>query len=186
MVSFTLITLYGLIPMGVAIIGGLVASLYTPKPKLTGALQHFVAGIVIGAVAIELLPKILHQSSWTVGIGFVIGVALMVLLHEFSHFLARKQKKVGLPYGLITAAAVDLLIDGILIGVAFLAGEASGILIAVSLSLCAFFLNLTVASTLTMRKVARGVQWLAIVGISVMLPIGALIGSSVIAQFPPQ
>nr|WP_241495174.1 hypothetical protein [Legionella pneumophila] len=32
-------------------------------------------------------------------------------------------KKTGLSWGLFTAVGIDLLIDGILIGVAFLAGE---------------------------------------------------------------
>ncbi len=179
-------TLYALIPMGVAILGGLLASFYIPKPKVVGALQHFVAGIVIGAVAIELLPKILgHRPIWTIGIGFVIGVVVMILLHELAHYLIDRQGKQRVPYGLVAAVGIDFLIDGILIGVAFLAGSASGIVIAASLSLCAFFLNLTVSTSLTKRKVGVGLQWLIIVGIAIMLPIGALIGSTVISQFPP-
>ncbi|MGE3954804.1 MAG: ZIP family metal transporter [Parachlamydiales bacterium] len=179
-------TLYALIPMGVAILGGLIASLYVPKPKMVGALQHFVAGIVIGAVAIELVPKILGQeSSWTVGIGFLLGVIAMILLHELAHFLIDHQGKESLPYGLIAASGIDLFIDGILIGVAFLAGSPSGIVIAASLSLCALFLNMAVATSLRKRQVGRGLKLTIITAIAITIPLGALVGSTVIALFPP-
>lgn len=180
------ITLYSLIPMGVAIVGGLIASLYVPKPKMISTLQHFVAGIVVGAVSIELLPKILGQaSSITIGIGFVLGAALMLLVHELAHFLAKKEGKQGVPIGLITGAAIDLLIDGMLIGVSFLAGTASGIVIALSLSLCAFFLTLTVSSTMTQKKNPKIFQAISVLIIAVMLPIGASIGGAIVSQLPP-
>lgn len=186
MASLSLIILYTLIPMGLALLGGFVASVYIPKPKLVSTLQHFVSGIVIGAVAVDLIPKILGKSSpWTIGFGFVIGGATMLLLHELAHFLADKEGKSGIPIGLIAGGAIDLLIDGILIGVSFLAGAASGILIAISLSLCAFFLNLTISSTLTKKKVNKGVQTIFVILVALMLPLGAAIGGGVVSQFPP-
>ncbi len=173
------VTLYTLIPMGLAILGGALASIYLPKPKVVSMLQHFVAGIVIGAVAIELLPKILgHASPISIGVGFSAGVVLMFLLHELSHLLSSKQA-----LGLIIAAAVDLFIDGMLIGISFLAGKESGLLIAISLSLCAFFLNLSVSATLRQKKVAKLLQWSSLLLIALMLPLGALIGSAVVGQF---
>ena len=186
MTSPWLIAFYALIPMVVSIVGGLIASYYIPKPKLTSFLQHFVAGVVIAAVAIELLPKILgHGSRLTIGIGFVIGVIVVLVVHELSHFLAGKQKKEGVPLGLVVGAAIDLFIDGFLIGIAFIAGQASGIFIAVSLSLCAFFLNLTVTATLSQRGVDKWKQGASSLIMAIMLPWGALIGSSIVGHLPP-
>lgn len=180
-----LIVLYTLIPAALALIGGFVASLYVPKPKLVSTLQHFVAGVVFAAVAVELLPKIIGKGSpWTIALGFAIGVVVMLLVHELAHFLAKKEGKGSLPFGLIAGGAIDLFIDGVLIGVAFLAGMESGILIAISLSLCAFFLNLTISSTLTQKGAKRSVQFFTIVCIAAMLPLGAWIGASVLAQLP--
>lgn len=178
------IVLYSLIPAALALAGGLVASIYIPKPKLTSGLQHFVAGVVVAAVSIELLPEIKTGSGWTIGLGFLIGVGVMIGLHELAHAIAGKEGKGGVPVGLIAGGAIDLLIDGILIGVSFLAGLESGILIAISLSLCAFFLNLTVSSTLTRKNIGKGVQLFFILLIAAMLPIGAFIGSVILSYFP--
>lgn len=179
------IVLYSLIPAALALAGGLVASFYIPKPKLISGLQHFVAGVVIAAVSIELLPEIIKTGSgWTIGLGFIIGVAVMIGLHELAHAIAGKEGKRGVPVGLIAGGAIDLLIDGILIGVSFLAGIESGILIAISLSLCAFFLNLTVSSTLTRKNIGKLVQLFFILFIAAMLPIGAFIGGVILSYFP--
>ncbi|MCH9626248.1 MAG: hypothetical protein S4CHLAM123_14440 [Chlamydiales bacterium] len=186
MLSPSLITAYALIPMFVAIIGGVIASFYVLKPKIIRFLQHLVGGIVVGAVAIELIPKIIGKSSnWTIGIGFVIGVAVMLLVHELAHFLAKKKGASGVPFGLVIGAAIDLFIDGMLIGVAFIAGMGSGIVIAISLSLCAFFLNLTISSTMTKSKSSKWLQLLAIVFVSIMLPLGAFVGGGIVSHLPP-
>ena len=173
------ITLYALIPMAISIVGGMIASAYVPKPKVLSAFQHFVAGIVIGAVSIELLPKVTeHPSPWTIGAGFIVGVVFMLVLQAVTQVFTQNKSSTGLVIG----SAIDLLIDGILIGVSFLAGKSSGIFIALSLSFCAFFLNLTVASTLTCSK---GAKWFVIIFIAAMLPIGAFLGSRIIAHLPP-
>lgn len=185
MASTSWIVLYSLIPAVLALLGGFVASFYIPKPKIVSGLQHFVAGVVIAAVSIELLPEIIKTGSgWTIGLGFAIGVVLMIGLHELSHAIAGKEGKGGIPIGLIAGGGIDLLIDGILIGVSFLAGLGSGILIAVSLSLCAFFLNLTVSSTMTGKNVGKGYQFFYIFLIAAMLPVGAFIGASILSHFP--
>lgn len=180
-----MIVLYTLIPTALALIGGFIASVYVPKRKFVSTLQHFVAGVVIAAVAIELLPKIVGKgTTWSIGVGFVVGALVMLLLHELAHFLAGKGGKGSAPFGLIAGGAIDLFIDGILIGVSFLAGRESGILIAISLSLCAFFLSLTISSTMTQKHANRGVQFFTILFIAAMLPLGAFVGGSVIAQMP--
>ena len=160
----SVIVLYTLIPATASLLGASLGTLYHPKKRLLSALQHFVAGIVIAAVATELLPKVL-QARFTVAIGFILGVIAMLALKAFEQRVK----------GLIWAGCIDLFIDGLLIAVSFLAGFKSGILIAISLSFCAFFLTLTVMSTVR----SAHVFWLAL-----MLPLGGLIGGSVISQLP--
>lgn len=185
MTSSTVIAVYGFIPMIVALIGGWIASFYTPQKKWMSALQHFVAGIVIGAATIELLPKILGKSSpWTIGIGFVLGALAMLGVHEFAHFLAKKGKKSTLPIGMIIGSALDLFLDGLLIGVSFLAGTSGGVLIAISLSFCAFFLVMALSSSLSNRQIKKSHQGLIILLTTLLLPIGAFVGSVVISHFP--
>ncbi len=164
MITFQLIALYTLIPMSFAIVGGIIGLMYQPKPKTFSSLQHFTAGVIIASVSIELLPKILgSHSPWIIAEGFIVGIVLMLFLERFSRSLATKKTKKGegeFPIGLIVGTSIDLLIDGILIGISFLSSQTGGILIAISLSFCAFFLTLTVSSTLYRRRGASKVSGL--------------------------
>jgi ZIP family zinc transporter len=169
--------LYSIIPFVAALLGGFIASLYKPKSFHTALLQYFVAGIVIAAVSSELLPKILETPSWRIGIGFVIGVAIMVALHELAHLLGHSQERSKLPLRLIGASSIDLFIDGVLIGLSFLAGRESGFLIALSLAPCAFFMTLTVSQQLIKK-------FYFILFLALMLPLGALVGYTFASSLP--
>ncbi|MCP5470239.1 MAG: hypothetical protein H7A36_07045, partial [Chlamydiales bacterium] len=178
MISTLQITLYSLIPFFAALLGSFIGALYLPQQKIVSALQHFVAGVLIAAVSTELLPKVLnHTSHLTVSLGFVIGVIFMLVVEEFAHSIAKK--RVG---GLITGASVDLFVDGFLIGISFLAGAQSGLTIALSLSLCAFFLSLTVSNALKQRGLNR---FLPLLFIACMLPLGAFLGGAFALKLPP-
>jgi len=176
---------YALIPMAISLIGGGVSAYYTPNEKWSSILQHFVAGIVISAVASDLLPKLFESGTpFTVAIGFIIGVIVMLGIHALAHAIADRRRTGPVPYGLLFAAAIDLLIDGLLIGVAFAAGTSSGILIAISLSLCGFFLNLTVGATLAQNGASSKMRIASAIFIAIMLPIGALIGGLIVVNMP--
>ncbi len=174
---------YTLLPMAGALLGGLFSSFSRPKKSVQSFIEHFVAGIVIGAVAIELLPRILGRGKWGVALGFALGAALMILLHEWAHHLKEEKGKKTLPLGLIVASGIDLWIDGLLIGLSFLVGRGSGLFIAFSLTFCAFFLNLAVAAALKKREFEKK----AVMGVSALLaltlPLGALVGALLMSHF---
>ncbi len=183
---FTLAAVY----LGTILIGNLIASLFKPDRKLTSATQHFAAGVVFAAVAIELIPKISVGSGWLpVTIGFVLGIGTMLLVDGLTHRLessADAPSNQALPWGLIIGIAIDLLIDGILLGVAFLVGERSGILIASALGVEILFLGITVGTVLRQRNI----PWLTRMGLDlilgVALPLGAMFGLWLFQEFPPQ
>lgn len=184
--SLGTIVLFACIPMLAAMIGGWLAYFYALTPKFMSTLQHFVAGVLVGAVSVELLPKILHQeSNWSIGIGFVLGVAVMSLLHEFAHHLAGKEKK-GMPLGLMAGGAIDFFIDGLLIGLSFIAGIRSGMVIAISLSLCAFFFSFAISAVMKRKNNSKKAQTLSIAAVALMFPLGALIGGGIIANLPKE
>lgn len=174
--------LYSLIPMSMALIGAAMAAFFKPKAKFMSLFQHFVAGVIIAAVSIELLPQIFHGTALQIAIGFCIGVLFMIALHELAHFIGHGKNK--LPLRMIGASAIDLFIDGILIGISFIAGQASGILIALSLIPCAFFLNLSLSGTLIKKNSPKWFHLICVVFVAITLPIGALIGSTVIENVP--
>jgi ZIP family zinc transporter len=179
-------TLYALIPFALALLGALLAAVYKPTRSQLSILQHFVAGVVIAAVAVELLPKILGKphSTPSIAFGFVIGLAFMVTLHELAHLLSHQKKKERLPLRMIGAIGIDLLADGVLIGLSFIAGVQSSLIIALSLSPCAFFLSLTMATTLRQKNISKPLILTFALLVALMLPIGAFIGSNVVERLP--
>lgn len=63
---------------------GDVAVARQPGERLTSALQHFAAGVVFAAAAIELLPDVLRQSPVVAISGFAVGIAVMFSFREVS------------------------------------------------------------------------------------------------------
>lgn len=185
MISAFHVVSYSLIAMLVCLIGGTLASLTHIHARLSSFFNHLVAGIVIGAVAIDLLPYLM-QSDHPIetSIGFAFGAFSMILIHILMHVISQKSLGRILPLGLIAASCIDLFIDGLLIGVSFIAGMDSGLLITFSLSFCAFFLALSVMGT--MKKAQNSALSMAVVLVllSIALPIGAFIGTTLIRSLP--
>ena len=122
---------YALIPAITVLIGGLLAFIKTPSKQVSSFTQHFAAGVVFAAVALELLPKLSEvHNNWALSIGFILGVILMIGIkevtggHEHSHDEAPRKR---LPWNLLIAIGIDLFIDGLLIGIALMAGEKGGL-----------------------------------------------------------
>lgn len=166
---------YALLPACAALIGAVIAANARPGPILVSAIQHFAAGVVFAAAAGEILPDVMHGGSlWATVIGGAVGVAVMLLVKKLE------QRFKG-PTGLLTAVGVDILIDGLVLGIGFAAGARAGLLLAIALTLEVLFLGVTVATELGESTQSRA----KIVGITaalvLLLPIGALLAAPVAA-----
>ena len=177
---------FSLIPCFCMILGGIIASIYRPGPMLTSATQHFAAGVVFAAVAKELLPKLgAHNNIWVLVVGFMLGVVIMILLKEFSEKLVSKQKsKKAIPFGMLSAVGIDVFIDGVLIGIAFLVGEQGGILVAVALSMEVIFLGLSTAASLGKKGFKMPVSIIAVTLLALLIPTGSMGGAFLLKQLP--
>jgi ZIP family zinc transporter len=106
-------------------------------------IQHFAAGVVIAAVAAELLPDIHGRAPRIVVLGFAIGVATMLGIHRLSKII--EKRGFGGQYasasGLLITVGIDMVIDGVLIGVTFLDNPDTGVIIAVALAIEVLFLG---------------------------------------------
>lgn len=174
-----------LIPTMMALLGGVAGLFYKPKPSTLSLLQHFAAGIVFAAVAVELIPQVVKaHEPISLTIGFVFGVGFMIVLSKIAghhHDEASSQVSVGF----IAAIATDLFIDGALISIAAVAGERGGILIAIALAIEILFLCLT--TTLMIKKSNLSQRY--ILSITVLLAacilLGAFAGYLIIQALPP-
>ncbi|MCF7806269.1 MAG: hypothetical protein K9M07_05440 [Simkaniaceae bacterium] len=178
---------YSFIPLAFSVLGSILSLSTRINQRFSSYLQYFVAGIIIAAISTELLPEILPTDRpVSISIGFALGVFVMIALHALVHFLSRTGKHHVLPLGLIFASALDLFIDGLLIGISFIAGLHSGVIVAISLSFCAFFLSASVASTLKRSSISWLAQLLVLTIMATALPIGCFFGLEVIRLFQTQ
>ncbi|WP_240741551.1 transporter [Deinococcus sp. KSM4-11] len=174
-----------LIPVAATILGGTVATFRTPSDQLRSLVQHFAAGVVFAAAAGELLPEITrnHQPVGVV-IGFALGVIVMLLIRHFAERLEgvgpQTTGKEASNVGLITVVGIDVLIDGLLIGVGFAAGARVGTLLVVALTLELLFLGVSVASSLGQAGTSRGRTIATVTGLSLLVILGALLGGTLL------
>jgi ZIP family zinc transporter len=107
--------------------------------------------------------------------GFVAGVLVMIALKwvvvRSEHSQGKQKNK--FPVGLAAAAAVDTLIDGMLISAGFSANAELGFLLAVALALELLFLTMSVGVELHDGKFLWWQSLAVTGGIAVLLLIGA-------------
>jgi len=164
--------------LAAVVFGSIVAVLRPPGQRLTAAVQHLAAGVVFAAAAVEILPKIVHQASPVATIaGGALGVAVMLGIKAF-------EDRARGPLAMLGAIGIDLLIDGLVLGLAFIAGAKAGLLLALALTLEVLFLGVTVTAELGETVKSRARVVLVTTGLGLLLPAGVLL-SAPIATFPP-
>lgn len=208
---------YTMFPVLAVILGGIFAAYRPPGARLRSAVQHFAAGIVFAAVALELLPDIMHERSpiaavigFTLGIGLMLGIKTLLgnsgetatetATETAGGEIAREEKREisgnkpeppiaaqptnqnKQPTSLLITLGIDMVIDGLLIGVGFAAGAKQGLLITVALTIEVLFLGLSAAVALAQAGATR----FKIIGISgglgLLLIIGAVVGTTLLGN----
>jgi ZIP family zinc transporter len=167
------------IPAVVALGGGILASAWNPGQQARSLIQHFAAGVVLAALAVELLPEIEREqapglvlaSSFALGSLFMYGLKLWTM--RIEHKASMSGDAAGLSTGLLLATFIDVATDGFIIGAGFAAGGQTGTILALGLSVELLFLGLALASAATV-----GWRIIAISGaLGVTVLVFALIGN---------
>lgn len=175
--------LYGGLGAAAGIVGGVLGTLWRPGDALQSIVQHFAAGVVLAGAALELLPEAteLGEAGAILG-GFAAGGLAMAALKALTSRLERRDTPGS--GGLVVATAVDVFVDGLVVGASFAAGGTTGTLIAIALSIELFFLSL--ASVREVGDQAGGRRALAVTAaIALMLAVGAVIGAAAFAGAGP-
>lgn len=149
-------------PVAAAIVGSLVALIRRPGPRLISGIQHFAAGVVMAALVGEVMPDLRREGHlpWAVG-GFVIGVAVVLSLGAWGRRLESGERSVAravgyvLPVGLLVAVGIDLVLDGLLVGLGITLGSSEGLILTIALTVEILFLSLSVVGELVDEGVPR-------------------------------
>ena len=143
-----------LIPALVAVAGGFLSLVWHPSHQMRSLIQHFAAGVVLVALAVELLPEIgrEHAQPWVLiaafaaGSLFMFGMKLLTDKLEAGSHAAGQEAKTALPIGLLVATLIDIATDGFIIGAGFASGGETGLILALGLSVELLFLGLALMS----------------------------------------
>lgn len=151
-------------PVGAAAIGAGAAAFRQPQPATMSAVQHFAAGVVVAAVVGEVLPDLRDRQHWGWAvIGFGFGVVLMLALGAYGRSLDRRRPagtlavaaRAAVPMGLLSAVALDLLVDGVLVGLGSTLGSTQAVILTAALTIEILFLALSVQGDLVEAGLAR-------------------------------
>jgi ZIP family zinc transporter len=166
------IALCTLVPLAAALLSGGIAAVRAPGPRLTSGLQHFAAGVVFAATAIELVPAVLERSPW------------VAVMFTFRHVGARIERgraargALGVPVGLIVATGIDFLVDGVILGAGFSAEAQVGVLLTVALAVEYLFVGLSISASIAGTLPTLVVALLP--AVLAVLTIGGALGGAVL------
>jgi ZIP family zinc transporter len=168
---------YTMLAVVAAMVGGLVAVARPPGARMESNVQHFAAGVVIAAVAAELLPDVHESAPTVVVVGFALGVVAMLGIHRLSKLVEKRNLggSVAGAAGLLLTVSIDMVIDGVLIGVTFLTESSTGIIIAVALAIEVLFLG--VAGVVALPSGVATAKKLAVPAVfGLLLTVGVVVG----------
>ena len=176
------------VPALVALAGGVLAAVWSPSHSTRSMIQHFAAGVVLAALAVEVLPEIgrEHPTPWHViaafGAGSLFMYGLKLWTMRLEHAAEQRAAQSGSAVadastGLLLATFIDVAMDGFIIGAGFAAGGETGMVLALGLSVELLFLGMALVS-----DALRGWRIVAIAGaLGVTVLAGALIGHALLA-----
>jgi Predicted divalent heavy-metal cations transporter len=183
-------------PVGAAAVGSVIAVLRPPGPRLVSGIQHFAAGVVLAALVGEVLPDLRREGNLTwASIGFAAGAALVLSLGAYGRRrdaagagraaveTARsgaRRPAVALPLGLLVAVGIDLLMDGLLVGLGVTLGSTQALILTVALTIEILFLGLSVATELTGAGLSRSRAAAACTGLGLVTAVGAIGGAALL------
>lgn len=155
---FLTLLFFAMIPALSLVTGGIISAFKPPTKVLRSFVQHIAAGVVFAALVGEVLPDLTdkHPRPIWVIVGFALGVALMLLMRWFIERQGKTVKAAAEnPTSMILVVGVDVLIDGLLIGIGVGLGQVSGILLTLALGIEILFLGLSTGAEMVEADMPR-------------------------------
>jgi zinc transporter, ZIP family len=167
-------------PVLAGILGALVATVRTPPAPVVSGVQHFAAGVVMAAVAGEVLPQLRERGQfWQIIVGFAAAVALLLAMRRFEE--GRAGGPGTLPVGFLVVMGVDLFIDGLLVGAGAAVSKSTAVIITIALTIEVLFLSLAIALRLRDSGASKVKSVAIAAGLNLLIAAGAVLGALVLS-----
>lgn len=190
---------WGTLAGGALVLGSWLSWKWTVPPKLVSSIMAFGAGVLISALAFELVDEAVQGGGlWPTVAGFMAGAVVYVSANAMlakSGAKHRKRSKELQPSekdnpGSGTAIAVGALLDGIpesvVLGVGLIAGGA----VSPAMLAAVFISNVPegLSSTAGMKKAGRSAKYVFGVwgGIAILSGLASLIGFTALENAPDE
>ena len=140
-----------ILPIGIILVSGIGARWIKPSDRMTAIMFFFAAGVLIAALCTEVIPQAMsRQRTPAFVLGFTIGVVLMWLMRSL---FSPPQEKIANPNRTITLGSIlnigiSLMINGLLVGIAFAIPNASGLVMIFTLAVKAVLIGSGLAQVL--------------------------------------
>lgn len=192
-------TFWGLVSGSALLIGAVVGYFKRVSGKLIGVIMAFGSGVLISALAFELMDEAYKNGGFgAAAIGFILGAVIYTAANYLlSHKGAQHRKRSGHQQpnetenpGSGLAIAVGALIDGIpesvAIGVTMIHG--GGVSIAAVIAIFLSNVPESLSSTTGMKKAGRSAKYIFGIWavITLLSGVAAFAGYSVFSQFSPE
>ena len=171
-----------LIPVATTAIGSTLSVVAGTGEGFKASVQHFAAGVIFAVVAVELLPAVTAvHDVLEIGVTFAAGFVFMLIVEMIPKKLAARASNISTPNSATisqsVAIGVDILIDGLLIGIAVAASERTGVLLTLALSL--ELLAIGVALAMAIRADGKGRLQAVVIptALSTLLIVGGALGA---------
>ena len=182
-----------LIPVAATTAGGIAATIRAPGRRVGSGIAHIAGGVILAAAVVELLPDAMRgHEPGAVVVGFALAIALMLAVKALTRRIAPQEEDGGDaatvvdraratgPWSLIVVAGLDTLIDGVLLGIGFVAGVKQGLLLTLALTIETLSLGLVIAVALQTAGVSRGRIILTMGALSLLFGVGTVAGAVVL------
>lgn len=114
-------------------------------------------------------------------LGFTAGVVLLVLLQTMQIREPAKTETARLPWGFLAVIGIDLLIDGLLVGVGAAVSTDAAVVLTIALTVEVLFLGLAIALQLRGSGVSAVRSASITAALSLLVALGALLGAVLLA-----
>lgn len=149
---------------GVAVtLGATFATYRELADRARSLVQHAAAGTVLAGLVVDVLTKLERRPDQLIftAIGLLVGLAAMLAVRRWA-----PDESSGAPGSLVLTVVIDILVDGVLIGLSAALGPTTGLVFAVALAPEMFLLGTTAADQLSWPR-PRIIGTAAVIGLGI-------------------